>query len=206
MKSKTSLIVVDNFYEDPDSIFDDLFSGGFHHAYPPLDESIGYQSSSRDQWYASSHTEKSDWIRHKFENIINKKIDKPFWDTNIHWNGRFLVKLKDAGMSFHCHDNESRGLTDGNDVGPDGWSAVIFMNKKTPIEQGFFTAITDEKNIPLNSIFLNPDDVVYDSIIGNVYNRCVLFRGNIFHTGAGGMGDKIENARIVQGFFFKGVE
>tara|TARA_Y100001938_G_scaffold79364_1_gene109608 strand:+ start:410 stop:1030 length:621 start_codon:yes stop_codon:yes gene_type:complete len=206
MNSKVSLIVVDNFYENPDSIFDNLFNSGFHRAYPPIDSTVGYQNRNRDQWFASNNTDKSDWIREKFENIISKKIDKPFWDSSIHWNGRFLVKLENAGMHFHCHDNNSRGLEDGNDVGPDGWSAVIFMNKKNPIDQGFFTALVDKKNIPSDSIFLNPDHVIYDSVIGNVYNRCVLFRGNIFHTGAGGMGNEIEDGRIIQGFFFKEVE
>ena len=203
MSSKVSLIVIDNFYENPDSIFDNLFDMGFDRAYSPVNSDIGYQKRGRDQWFASKGTDKSDWIREKFEKIINKKIDKPFWDSNVYWNGRLLVKLENAGMSFHCHDNKSRGLHDGNDVGPDGWSAVIFMNKKNPLDQGFVTGIVDDEKSLKDSIFVNPFDVTYDISIGNVYNRCVLFRGNIFHSGADGIGDDIENARIIQGFFFK---
>ena len=42
--------------------------------------------------------------------------------------------------------------------------------------------------------------------IGNIYNRCVLFRGNIFHSGAGVIVDTIEDSRIIHGFFFKEAE
>ena len=224
-------MIVDNFYENPDSITNKMFSGGFGHAYPPLDDHVGYTKKYRDQWYISRIALRDEWILEKFEKLIDSKIDKNFWHNGVQWNGRFLSKFNDADVSFHNHDNKSRGLEDGNDVGADGWSAIVFMNPKNPIDQGFTTVHIDDKDIPMDSIFLQDfdyssgdvyanyqldDDATrqaqtqssfqYDSYIGNIYNRCVLFRGNIFHSGAGGIGDTIEDSRIIHGFFFKEAE
>ena len=41
-------MIVDNFYENPDSITNKMVSGGFGHAYPPLDDHVGYTKKYRD--------------------------------------------------------------------------------------------------------------------------------------------------------------
>ena len=39
--------------------------------------------------------------------------------------------------------------------------------------------------------------------ISSVFNRLILLRGDIFHSGAVGYGDSPENGRMIQTFFFK---
>ena len=228
-----SMIIVDNFYNNPDEIVDSIHSRGtYEQAYASSDEvnkkmiklaannhetvrNIDYVDGGRDQWQSSTASYKEPWVRKKFEKIIGKKINKEhFHNGPTIWNGRLLAKLKGSDVSFHNHDNKRRGiLHDNNDVGPNGWSAVVFLNKKIPIKYGFMTGqikddvkYTMDKFTPYitkDSIFLREEVVLKDSFIGNVYNRAVLFRGNVFHTGTEGLGEKIEDSRIIQGFFFK---
>jgi len=230
--SRIEMIIVDNFYNNPEEIVNSIHSRGtYEQAYPSSDEvneklrrianndskpvrNIDYVDAGRDQWQSSTASFKPPWVRKKFEKIIGKKIDKEHFHNVPAWNGKLLAKLEGSDSSFHNHDNKRRGiLTDNNDVGPNGWSAIIFLNRKTPIKYGFMTAqIKDDVKytmdnftpyITKDSIFLRKETVVQDSFIGNVYNRAVIFRGNVFHTGTPGLGECVEDARIIQGFFFK---
>ena len=105
---------------------------------------------------------------------------------------------------FHNHNNDSRGIHDSNDVCR-GWAAVVFLNKNNPPEQGFFTARPHNVSNPefQNDLFLKTGKYDIDANISNVYNRCVITDGELFHTGALGCGNDIESARIVQTFFMR---
>ena len=50
---------------------------------------------------------------------------------------------------------------------------------------------------------INHKYYLHDLTVGNVYNRAIAFRGNIWHSGGPGYGDSIENGRMIQTFFFK---
>ena len=211
MKYRKNVLIIDKFYDDPDSVVKNIIDGGFELGY-----SIGYNNrkSGSDRWLISNKKYKDEFIRIRFEEILNKQIDKLCWDSdNINQHGRFICKLSSTGIHFHNHDNISRGYKDDNDVGYDGWTAIVFMNKKNPTEQGLWTVIPDDINnikFRTNDINKYPDNLMLDkdyckkdTFIGNVYNRCVLIRGNIFHSGTDGCGDIIEEGRIIQTFFFK---
>ena len=72
-----------------------------------------------------------------------------------------------------------------------GWGARLLAH------QGFGATAAKALGHTLNAVHSA------GTFIGNVYNRCVLIRGNIFHSGTDGSGDIIEEGRIIQTFFFK---
>lgn len=68
------------------------------------------------------------------------------------------------------------------------WAGVLFLTPDAPINSG--TGIFDQdKNLV--------------TMIGNVYNRLVLYRGDLYHRSMiSGFGNSIENGRLTQVFFF----
>ena len=214
-------MVIDNFYDNPDEVFNSIHDGGYQSAYEgqdKFDSQIGFRkkyknaendesSNIDDKWLTSKLVYKPDWIRKKFEDIVKQKICKNHWyETGSEWNGRLLVKKEnaDSDFIFHNHNNIDRGIWDSNDVGR-GWAAVVFLNKNNPPEQGFFTARPDNILNPEfdNDLFLKKGKYKIDMNINNVYNRCVITDGELFHAGALGCGDDINSARIVQTFFMR---
>lgn len=68
------------------------------------------------------------------------------------------------------------------------WAGVLYLTPDAPLEAG--TALYDENN-----------DLV--TAIGNVYNRMILYRGNISHSSMmPGFGNSPETGRLTQVFFF----
>lgn len=68
------------------------------------------------------------------------------------------------------------------------WAGVLYLTPNAPVYSG-------------TGIFDSYDNLI--TMIGNVYNRLVLYRGNLFHRSIiPGFGDTIETGRLTQVFFF----
>ena len=68
------------------------------------------------------------------------------------------------------------------------WAGVLYLSPNPPVDGG--TVIFDEE-----------ENVV--TMIGNVYNRLVIYRGDLFHRSLkSGFGNSVETGRLTQVFFF----
>jgi hypothetical protein len=68
------------------------------------------------------------------------------------------------------------------------WAGVLYLTPDAPVESG-------------TGIFDNDSNLV--TMIGNVYNRLVLYRGDLFHRSVvPGFGDTPSTGRLTQVFFF----
>ena len=68
------------------------------------------------------------------------------------------------------------------------WAGVLYLTPDAPIDAG--TVIFDDN-----------ENLV--TMIGNVYNRLVIYRGDLYHRSLEpGFGDCLENGRLTQVFFF----
>jgi len=68
------------------------------------------------------------------------------------------------------------------------WAGVLYLTPNAPIDSG-------------TGIFDKNENLI--TMIGNVYNRLVLYRGDLLHRSiVPGFGDSIENGRLTQVFFF----
>jgi len=86
------------------------------------------------------------------------------------------------------------------------WAGVLYLTPDAPHTAG--TALYRHKESGEHSRVTNDHDS-YDytkwdkfDVIGNKYNRLILYRGDLFHASLDYFGDNIHNGRLFQVFFF----
>ena len=196
------IIIKDNFYEDPQKVLQQAKTLQYVQ-YEPF-------------WYASAFTTKygvnidkpfmgfrynDNNVIEKIENLIKARVDLSSWYTGgDNWNGAFHMKFmnpfhKDL-IHHHYKDNDCEN----------GYSGVVYLSQNT---NNSGTKIWKRKST--NSIigeygpFFEYYDINHWDLYKNVqakFNRIVLFKGNVFHSGDAGFGDNIDNCRLFQTFFF----
>ncbi|MGC1644866.1 MAG: hypothetical protein WA741_03485, partial [Candidatus Sulfotelmatobacter sp.] len=115
------------------------------------------------------------------------------------WNCCFHVKPDNGqqlGHGVHNHVTDS-----WNSVGADGWAGVLYLNPVAPIEGGLhlWRNINREKQFDWMT---PPQNWQLVDSFGNLFNRLILVRGDLPHSGAGGWGSRLEEGRMYQTFFF----
>ncbi len=187
------LIVVDNFYEDPDLVREfTMHNMKFSHS--------GYHKGQRtsDRFWLNGTIE-------KLEKIIGRKITN--WDHPNYANGVFQYCIAQDPIVYH--------------VDPQTYAAMVFLTPDAPVETGtaFYKSkvtgatIFDGTHNPteFDKTFrgISDDLNFYDSTqyelmdeVANVYNRLVLFNAKRIHAATKYFGDTKENSRFFQLFFF----
>jgi hypothetical protein len=101
------------------------------------------------------------------------------------------------GEGVHNH------VVDGwNAVGPEGWAGLIYLAPNAPLEGGLH--LWRNKEAIRTYDWMTPAEnwELIDSV-GNLFNRLILVRGDIPHSGAGGWGNSLDSGRMYQTFFFR---
>lgn len=90
------------------------------------------------------------------------------------------------------------------------WAGVCYLTPNAPLsggtglfrhrETGRTRPLTRDDTYDYNFYDYTKWDMV--DRIGNVYNRLILYRGDLFHASLDYFGDKLENGRLFQVFFF----
>ena len=187
-KKNTSWIV-DNFYDNPDEIrkfvleqeFDE---GGFGRGF------IGRRT--KQQFLFPN-------LKEKFEEIMGRKISA--WQEHG-MNGRFQIAWSGEPLVYHCDSQKWGGMLYLTPNAPYQCGTTLYAHKQTRArtyyEEGWDAAWT---NIPgechLDGTHWEPVDV-----LGNVYNRLVIFDASAIHSASQYFGTVKENARLWQMFFF----
>jgi hypothetical protein len=179
--------VVDNFYSDPDAV----------RAFALQQE---YEPSGPGKPYIGSRTYKQflfPGLREEFESIMGRKIVE--WESHG-MNGRFQFNIEGEPLVYHA-DLQT-------------WAAMIYLTPNAPYETGTMTHAlkgTDirHRNHPDVGRCFRPGSRNLDKtpfedvdIIGNVYNRLVIFNAGYLHSACGYFGWTQENSRLWQMFFF----
>lgn len=196
------VIVKDNFYKDPETVVS-------------IAKSIKY-IEYEPHWYSSALTTKyGKLIENKFdgyryndnnviqliENVINKKVDMDTWYTGGDmWNGAFHMKFENDNhkdlIHHHYKDNDC----------PRGYSGVVYLNTQnsnsgTKIWKQKCTGKITGNYGPFFSYYNSENWELYKHIAPK-YNRLVLFKGDVYHSGDGGFGSTFDDCRLFQTFFF----
>ena len=187
------LIVIDNFYENPDLVRSFAMNSlGFE----PSDYHKGQRSKER--FYLKDTKE-------KFEMIIGRRITN--WDHPNYANGVFQFTTAQDPIVYH--------------VDTQTYAAMVFLTPNAPLESGTafykskFTGATifdgthdpEEfektfKGVSSNVNFYDSTQYELMDEVANVYNRLVLFNAKRIHAASKYFGDEINNARFFQLFFF----
>jgi hypothetical protein len=178
---RQEFIVIENFYENPCEVRCDALTADYNVK--------GNFPGIRSKSYVY------EGIRDKFERIIGRPIT---WWSEDGYNASFQWTC--ASMKSWIH----RDKTD--------WSAIVFLTPDAPANGGtrFYThketnqtyAETEEMETRFQQDTVDENKWILTDTIGNVFNRCVLFRGRRSHISDQYFGDCLENGRVFQMFFF----
>lgn len=187
--SKNTAWVVDNFYSDPDKIREfalqqEYVEGGFGRGF------IGRRTEQQFLFPG---------LKEKFEEIMGQKITA--WEEHG-MNGRFQNCHAGEPLVYHCDSQKWGGMLYLTPDAPYQCGTTLYANKKTRArtyyDDGWDLAWKDIPGDPhLDGTSFEPVDV-----LGNVYNRLVIFDASCIHSASEYFGTVIENSRLWQMFFF----
>jgi hypothetical protein len=221
---RKTVVVAENFYEDPDTIRRYARSLDYYYPYQP--EASIRSGELRPTWMTSRFRPARDCpfkcsfeILQALEAMTGEDIDMGHWSLGFPTNreGKANVTYRDGphsclwNCSFHVKLNTSQALGEGvhnhvtdawNSVGPHGWAGLIYLEPDAPLDGGL--KLWKNLNPRRQLDWMTPKEnweLIDD--LGNVYNRLLLVRGNIPHSGAAGWGENVGDGRLFQTFFFK---
>ena len=184
-----SIIVVDNFYNNPEAVRDYAMSREYVER--------GYHGAVGHRTLAPKHF---NGVKEKFESILGKKMAKGNelggWDYST--NGVFQHCMAEDPFVIHADDQK--------------WAAMVYLSPDAPVECGttLYRHKETGQDIVENPIdweifkgnFYDPTPFEVVDVVGNKYNRMVLFDAKHIHAASQYFGDSIENDRLFQLFFF----
>lgn len=185
--------VVDNFYSDPDAVR----NFALEQKYFPGEGAVGHRT--RKQYFFEG-------VKEAFEEIMGKKI-KTEGSHSWYWpgvNGRFQYCEAGTIRVYHCDEQQ--------------YAAVIYLTPNAPPQCGttFFRHKDTKKRhaseidwgngegalvFPGNT-FLDPTPYESVDVVGNVYNRLVIFDGGMIHSASEYFGHNMNTCRLHHMFFF----
>ena len=194
-KTSKDVMVVDNFYADPDLVRDYAMN---NLEYTPSDYHKGERSKSR---FILEGT------KEKLEEVIGKEITN--WNHGGYANGVFQFCTADQPIVYHVDSQMYAGMVYLTPDAPPQTGTAMYRSKVTGISSfpgqetrggqeyvDTFKGNNREMNFYDGTLFEKIDEV------GNVYNRLVIFNSSQLHAATEYFGDAIDNARFFHMFFF----
>ena len=187
--SKNTTWIVDNFYTNPDAIR--KFA---------LDQE--YDTGGIGRGYIGNRTYKQflfKGLKERFEEIMGQKITK--WEDHD-MNGRFQYCWSGQPRVWHCDNQKWGGMLYLTPDAPYECGTSLYAHKQTKArtfyDDGWDKSWTNVPGDPhLDGTPFEPVDV-----LGNVYNRLVIFDASCIHSASEYFGTVKENCRLWQMFFF----
>ena len=206
-----SLFVIDDFFEDPDSVRNHALSLKYnYHSYHP-----GVRTDLPKDF-----------------KIINEVVDKlsDILNTDIYPTGdSFSFQLNDVNTTSWIHtDISPMVLKKQQKQNITSWATVIFLSPDAPIEcgtsnfsqivnnneltnlQDCFNYFNNDNNYINNSEFYKIQQKFHDKTkliqhtsFGNVYNRCILYESQYYHEATKYFSNNLHNGRLIQLVFFE---
>lgn len=185
---KTSIIVCENFYEDPYSVRDYALS-------------LEYEESDYHRGRRTHEPHVFPGIKEKFEQLLGKKITR--WTETYGMCGRFQYCTAEDAIVYHGDSQQ--------------WAAVVYLTPDAPHEAGTSLLrhkrtgarhCSDPniweawKDTAPTGLYL--DGTPWDEIdkVGNVFNRLIIWDGHCPHAASKYFGFTKETARLFHIFFF----
>lgn len=178
-----SFVVVDNFYENPNDVRSFALKQDFN--YHP-----DYHKGKRtDVVY------RFNGLKESFESILGIKIKN--WEK-YGVNGCFQYCIAGDQLVYHYDTQEYAGVLFLTPDAPPNTGTSFYRSKYTKKSR------VEQKDVPITfkNGFLDSTEFDVVDVVGNVYNRLVLFDAQMIHAASTYFGNSIENGRLFQLFFF----
>lgn len=187
--AKQTVWVIDNFYEDPYKIRNFALNQA-------------YVEGGLGRGFIGRRTEKQflfSGLKERFESIMNHTITA--WESHGQ-NGRFQVAWSGEPLVYHCDSQRWAGMLYLTPNAPYSCGTSLLAHKVTRARSYYDTGWDAAwVNIPgechLDGTPFEPVDV-----LGNVFNRLVIFDASCIHSASQYFGTVKENSRLWQMFFF----
>jgi len=186
LDSKNTIWIIDDFYSNPYDVREfalkqEYREGGFGRGY------IGRRTYLQFLFPG---------LKERFEGIMGKKIVN--WESHSE-NGKFQVAWAGEPLVYHCDEQK--------------WAGMLYLSPDAPVECGTTTYIHKSTKIRhkshpnILSAFRQEstlDRTPYQQVdvMGNIFNRLVIFDAACIHSASEYFGFNKENARLWQMFFF----
>jgi len=222
MNARRSIAVIENFYSDPFKVRAYALSQPF---YTPYESREALESGVRPTWWASRFRAPSDCpfkssraLRRALERAVGERIALAHWNARFEVDGEGMPLTSSAAAGtclwnccFHVKPDNGQELGEGvhnhvvdgwNAVGRDGWAGILYLTPDAPLEGGLHLWRNRDPGHEFDWMTAPHNWQSLDSF-GNLFNRLVLVRGDIPHSGSRGWGRRLDEGRLYQTFFFR---
>jgi hypothetical protein len=182
-KNIHSIVVVDNFYENVDSIRKIALSQNY-------DYHSAYHKGKR-----TNDVFRFEGLKESFENILNCKIKN--WEK-YGINGCFQICVGGDQLVYHFDNQEYAGIIFLTPDPPPQTGTSFYRSRHTKKMKCY----ENDENIVFKNGYLDSTEFELVDVVGNIYNRLVLFDSKMFHAASNYFGTDLENGRLFQLFFF----
>lgn len=180
---KPTLIVIDNFYAEPDKVREFALKTKF-------EANISYFKGCRSASF------RFPGIKERFEQLMCKKITS--WDHDP--NGCFQYCIAEDKSVYHCDLQQYAAIVYLAPDAPPQSGTQLYRSKITKnMDPGLDSSLVFSKG--------HYDSTNFESVdtVGNVYNRLVIFNSRLIHAAPIYFGNSLETGRLFQIFFFDAV-
>lgn len=175
-----SIVVVDNFLPDPGSVRHTALAQMFY-------GSDGYKGKrTKDQFLQDAY-------KTAFEKYLGITIGK--WGEHG-MNGTYQVCTPEDPIVYHCDSQKYAGIIFLTPDAPPEAGTTLYRSKRSKERR-----YADDPSMFEGGFY---DPTLWDKVdtIGNVYNRLVLWKGDLVHSASCYFGTDVDSARLFQMFFF----
>jgi hypothetical protein len=193
MDSYAEVVVVDNFYEDPDAIRQFAIN---NLKFNPS----GYHKGCRSERFILDGT------KERFEKILTRNVTN--WHHPGYANGVFQYCISGDPIVYHADQQTFAGIAFLTPNAPLNSGTSTFKSNKTGLLKfskdqiggaEFNATFTDNFG---NLNFYDNSNLQLVDRVANIYNRLVLFEARSIHAAESYFGDNINNGRLFHIFFF----
>ena len=184
---RKEIVVVDGFYDDPEGIREFALNQKF--------KVSGNYPGTRTETFVGGG------IREHLERILGIEIDEMHWKLG-EYTGSYQFVTEDTKTWVHSDHH-----TD--------WSCLVYLHPEPLHNSGtsFYRhketgsrMYSDNNGEKIEGDGDNYDKWTREDVISNVFNRAIIFRGDLWHAADEYFGEDMETGRLFQTFFFNEVK
>jgi hypothetical protein len=177
------VVIIDDFYEDPYAVREFALNQEF------FDDPGYIGRRTRKQFFFPG-------LKERFEDALGEKIQS--WEEHG-MNGRFQHNWSGEPLVYHTDSQKWAGLIYLTPNAPFSAGTKLLAHRETKVRHNSDPRIMDCFN---QKTFLDPSPYETVDVVGNVFNRCVLYSGGLIHAASEYFGYNLETSRLWHMFFF----
>jgi hypothetical protein len=176
---KMELVIADNFYNNVDSVREFALAQPF--------DIVGNYPGARTKPFIN------DTVKDAISKLVVSSGRVTNWHEECGFTGAFQLCTANDRTWIHADSFNT-------------WAGVCYLTPNAPVSGGTslyrHKATGNREKIDID--YESYDYTKWEEVdrIGNIYNRIILYRGNMFHASVDYFGSNMQDGRLFQTFFF----